>query len=301
LITDMDPMKKAFSQMNLHHFQLVLLGNYSRIAMLKMFGAVGSARAFEVGGSSGMDVSLKPEVSFFPEQIAASKLKELSRTKSEIYEDEFEDFIMLYLEELGKKLDPPLHLAELTVEIALQNIDSRVKAEDRIDIRKVLRQLELPLDKQGDGYELNPAETKLYETLSPLAPQEPTEFEGFKPERLPFSIGCAMRYVLNKSWYYFLKQEEAEPLRETEAQKQDPPALNSLELSISQVFENSGLHVGSENRKMQPPENLEWHLKSFAGDLSWGPGNVSMGYTRENFQQGELTRLFNFPGLDNFL
>ena len=297
---NIDPIDKNFAVMNFHRNQLVVLGQYSAKAMIRTIGAVGATKSFETSENGGIGVSFKPEVEFFPEKIAGDNLNKITKEKSEKFDDEFDEFVVVYLDQVGKRLNPPINLTEMVIKQVLDRVDVRVDASQLVDIRNVITNLDLPKDQQDKGYPMNEREKEVYDLLLPLTSEEPVTYDpGLKPTRLSYSVGSALKYVWNKSAYYFLQdQQSTNGGQET---KRELSAPNALEASILQMYENSSLSPDSAYRRKYPKENLEWYLNSIGGELSFAPGNLVKFYCDEKFKNGELTKLYDYPGLDNFL
>ena len=298
---DIEPVNKSFAMMNFHKNELAILGLYQTKASVRLMGVVGRNQAFEVGGANGMNVSFKPEVEMTPEKMALDNLNKEAEAKSEVFQDEFDDFIVIYLDQVGKSLKPPINLAEMAIKQALDRMDARVNQDQLVDIRNVTRNLELPEDQQNRGYPLNPKEKEVYDLLLPLTLHEQTAYKSAgEATRFPYSVASALRYVWNKSAYYFLSDITTLDSDE-EPPKEKLKAPNALEVSISQIYMDSELVVGSVHRRDFPSENVEWYLNSLKSDVSNAPASFNTYYQEEHFKSGELVKLYNYPALDTFL
>lgn len=293
--------KREFLELSLHHNQLNLMDGLEHALKFRLMKASFFSGMWQEPTADSL-VNIGAEAIFLPESAAIRRLQEFKEPTAERFDDEFDEYIYNFLMECNQKLPLGVDLIEVACRSALGVLDKRTRPETAIDIFKVTSNLQ-SFYKSGSprgGYELNDQATKLFEQLRVFKEKRPIK-DGGPAEYFPHSIAAALQYVNRKALAHYVAVLFPQLLMEEEEMQLEPKYPNILENAIHNVYEQSELATNPEFVKDYDEEWLTLGIQSCLIEIGQQRENFLMDYSQEHFSASELSRLFQFPGLNRLL
>lgn len=230
---------------------------------------------------------------FLPEVKPKRELEELRQKYRELYGDEIDDLVLMYLSGENRHMDAD-DLVELAISPALEFMDKRIPPEEKPQLYKVTHNL-YKLYSNGstdDGYELNGKELELLGKLQSLTRKSEDGSEYF-----PASIASALQYVNKKAQLNFLTKAFGEEGTHDIAVKQP----NELESRIQEAFKESDLFSSEENIVQIDLGTLSLGVRQVLIDIDQSRNNIMTFYGGENFSPHQLEALYQYPDKNKLL
>ena len=274
-------LHKQFLQLELTNRQLALIQNvgaYIQFAQLSK----------KVGAHELADM----DSVFSFESAETQQLREKYKPLGEKYDDQVDDFVFDYLQQRSDHLGT-LNLVSLACDDALGMLDAVDSPDQRVSLSNITYNLHLSDVKNSkhSGYELNPAETRLYNALKALrrnaVREDATWLDQEDGQYFPYSISNALHYVRNRALLMYMSAINSD--------KSEATNPNRLELAIQKHFDQSVLSRDPARQKTMTGVELESHVNNCAQLATLHRNNLLNYFIWEHFYPSQLNTLFQYP------